>query len=149
MRKFFTSFIIIISSCSLIKKKIQTSNIFLSMKRTPCYGTCPQYQVTIFSNGLIKYEGKRFVDKIGCFHSKLSRKKIENIVSLVNKINYFKLDSVYSSNVTDLPSVVTEVLVNRKNHRVVDKNLSETKLNILYDEIDKLIIEVNEWKMCD
>ena len=91
---------------------------------------------------------KRFVDKIGCFHSKLNRKKIENIVSLVDKINYFKLDSVYSSNVTDLPSVVTEVIVNGKSHRVVDEKLSETKLNILYDKIDKLIIEVDEWKMC-
>ena len=148
MKLFFASFLIIISSCSLLEKKIQTSNVFISMKRTPCYGTCPQYQVTIFSNGLIKYEGKRFVDKIGCFHSKLSRKKIENIVSLVNKINYFKLDSVYSSNVTDLPSVVTEVIVNGKSHRVVDEKLFETELNILYDEIDKLIIEVDEWKMC-
>lgn len=119
------------------------------MKRTPCYGTCPQYQVTIFSNGLIKYEGKRYVDKIGCFHSKLSRKKIENIISLVYEINYFKMDSEYLSNVTDLPSVVTEVLVNGNNHSVVDEKISETKLNILYDEIDKLIIEVDEWKMCN
>lgn len=94
------------------------------------------------------YEGKRYVDKIGCFHSKLSRKKIENIISLINKINYSKLESEYLSKVTDLPSVITEVLIKGKNYRVVDENFSETKLNILYDEIDKLVNEVDDWKMC-
>ncbi len=138
----------VISSCSIFEKKIPTSSSLISMKRTPCYGTCPQYQVTIFSNGSIKYEGKRYVDKIGCFHSKLSKKKIENIISLVNKINYFKLDSEYLSNVTDLPSVVTQVSINGKNYRILDEKFSETKLNILYDEIDKLIIEVDDWKTC-
>ncbi len=118
------------------------------MKRTPCYGTCPQYQVTIFLNGLIMYEGKRYVDKIGCFRSKLSKKKIEKIISLINKINYSNLESEYLSKVTDLPSVVTEVLIKGKNYRVVDENFSETKLNILYDEIDKLTNEVDDWKTC-
>ena len=43
------------------------------MKRTPCYGECPQYEIIIYESGLIEYNGILFVQNIGCFKSKIDR----------------------------------------------------------------------------
>ena len=44
---------------------LQTEEPFFSMQRTACYGTCPQYRISIYHHGKITYNGKLFVDKIG------------------------------------------------------------------------------------
>ena len=54
------------------------------MTRTACYGTCPQYKITIYHHGLVRYEGKMFVDKIGCFEAMLSDRLIHEIKSIEN-----------------------------------------------------------------
>ena len=43
----------------------------ITMERTGCYGTCPNYTIELFNDGKIKYTGKEFVEKIGKYEGEL------------------------------------------------------------------------------
>ena len=39
----------------------------VTLERTPCFGYCPSYKVTLKSDGTIIYEGKKFVQMMGTY----------------------------------------------------------------------------------
>jgi Domain of unknown function (DUF6438) len=39
--------------------------LVLSLSRSVCYGTCPEYVATLYEDGTLSYEGKRFVKVTG------------------------------------------------------------------------------------
>lgn len=41
---------------------------FVTLQRTGCFGTCPDYTLTVFASGRIQYQGKAFV-KLGGSHA--------------------------------------------------------------------------------
>ncbi|MBI2968361.1 MAG: hypothetical protein HYY40_11200 [Bacteroidetes bacterium] len=90
-------------------------SVFATLERTPCYGRCPNYKITIYKSGYTLYEGKRFTDRIGLFTCFLTRQEMGNILERAKSINYFNLQDVYDSQVTDLPSVITSI---REGNRV-------------------------------
>jgi len=118
------------------------------MKRTPCYGECPQYEIVIYESGLIEYNGILFVQNIGCFKSKIDNKKIKSLKLLLDRIQFFDLDEAYISKITDIPSVITEVSINEKKHRVIDRLNAPKKLKNLYKELDLIVDSVKIWEDC-
>ena len=73
MIKQLTIVCLVIYSCSSIslnrayKKHNYIEEPVFFFQRTACYGTCPQYKISIYSDGLVMYDGVRFVDRIGCY----------------------------------------------------------------------------------
>ena len=61
------------------------------MKRTPCYGECPQYMISIYESGVVIYNGARFVPRTGCFQSNISTKNINYIKLILDEIQFFDL----------------------------------------------------------
>ncbi len=118
----------------------------LVMERTACYGTCPQYIITIYNNGTIEYEGKMFVSKIGCFFSFLSKDILSDIKSEFSTSQFFSFEKEYDSNITDIPSVILEVHLGSKNHRVIDRFNGPKKLKNLQNLIDSVGSAVIDWQ---
>ncbi|MFH1321890.1 MAG: DUF6438 domain-containing protein, partial [Bacteroidota bacterium] len=85
----------------------QKDSLFASIKRTPCYGRCPTYSISIYKSGYVIYEGIRFVDRIGTYSTQISEKEIQKIIAKANETGYFDLNDVYDSPVTDLPTTIT------------------------------------------
>ena len=73
---------------------LQHEEPFFTMQRTACYGTCPQYTVSIYHNGKITYNGDLFVDKIGCFSSFISEQEVAAIKFLLDDIDFFSVLAV-------------------------------------------------------
>ena len=149
MRVFCVVSFFLISSCSFNKILSQESKFFISMKRTACYGTCPQYTIKIHDDGYMTYNGKMFVDKIGCHSTYLSKSKMNNVKELLDDIDYFSLQKIYDSGVTDIPSVITEVSLNKKNHKVINRFNGPKKLKKLYDLLDSIVLSTINWEQCD
>ena len=76
----------------------------ISINRGACFGTCPIYSISIFSDMNVVYHGKKFVDKIGTIEFKLSEEEINSILQKANEINYCKMESEYTEMITDLPT---------------------------------------------
>ena len=72
------SYIIIIAitltlSCKSKEKMSQSNSsvadtiLLASIERTPCFGKCPTYKISIYQSGYVIYEGKQHVKNIGLF----------------------------------------------------------------------------------
>jgi hypothetical protein len=103
------AFIIALSfhSCKTAKKSIvpfQHERIVL--ERTPCFGTCPQYTLTIASDGSMIYEGKRFTNMTGMWTANISPVQVDSLFKLVHKADLSQYQAEYPSPYSDLPSVI-------------------------------------------
>jgi len=139
--------ILLLFSCAQINVR-QSSEPLIVMQRTACYGQCPQYKVSVYRNGTISYEGKLFVDKIGCFSATIPLNKVKKIKSVLEELDFFILDSLYKAPMTDIPSVITEVVINNKKHKVIDEYKGPKELKNLYYLIDSITDSVSDWTDC-
>ena len=147
MRFFILVLIVFFTSC-FTPNLLETSEPFLVMKRTACYGTCPQYKISIYNDGLIMYNGTLFVDRIGCFSSMISMNQVDSIKSLLNDIDFFSLNEEYLSPITDVPSVILELNIDGKSHTVVDRIEGPNQLKKCYILIDNITESVSNWSDC-
>jgi hypothetical protein len=81
----------------------------ISLERTPCFGTCPVYKLTVHSDGKVEYEGKDYVKEKGSRSSKIDQKLFLRLMKKVDAIGFFKLNDRYEGRVTDLPTRITTV----------------------------------------
>jgi hypothetical protein len=94
---------------------------FITIERTPCYGRCPDYKVTISADGAVVFEGRRFVKTVGTAASRISQERFQELLAEFDKINYFKLRDRYERPedgckqwATDNPSTITSLTLNGK-----------------------------------
>ncbi len=81
------------------KKKV------IGIQKTSCYGACPVYTMDILSNCKVILRSEKFLEiGPGVFKSKLSKNQYEELIDSFRKANYFGLDEIYSSKVSDLPT---------------------------------------------
>ncbi|NOT38430.1 MAG: hypothetical protein HOP11_13745 [Saprospiraceae bacterium] len=75
----------------------------LSLNKSSCFGKCPVYKITIYSDGLSILESKLNMNKIGLFHSKLSEEQLESITRKINKVQWPESRTRFMKNIPDLP----------------------------------------------
>lgn len=120
--------------------------VVLFYERTPCFGMCPSFNLTVYSNGKATYEGKNFVDHIGFYQSQWDATALQNIMTAAEKINYFSLADRYDQQgVTDLPTVRTRLLKDGNLKEVANRYKGPKELQSLYQVIDDQI-KLSEWK---
>ena len=140
-------------SCSTTGSLINQFNVdnvpLVIMTRTACYGTCPQYTISIYDNGFIKYDGKLFVDKKGCYYSKISQSSLDLLIAKIKIIDFFDLNTNYDAPMTDLPSVIVEVNLASNHHKITDRFSGPEKLKELQLFIDSISNSVVEWQLCN
>ena len=117
----------------------------VKMRKTPCFGKCPYFEVVIFNDGSIKYEGFKFVDKIGLYSSEINQKKVALIEDYIKRIDFFSFDDVYDAKVTDLPSVIIEINLNGKHHKVKGRYKMPEKFKFFTKFIDDILLGVDSW----
>jgi hypothetical protein len=97
----------------------------ITLERTRCFGACPVYKLTIFSDGRVSYEGIKYVRKIGKATGHISRAKLNDLVGEFTNIYYFNLPASYTPGtkqcpqvVTDLPSAITSLTWRGRSHSI-------------------------------
>ncbi|MEY3398991.1 MAG: hypothetical protein RL220_1585 [Bacteroidota bacterium] len=118
---------------------------FLVYKRTPCFGMCPYFDLTIYQSGYAIYEGKNFVDMIGFYHTKFDKTALQEMMATAERIGYFSLaDSYDNPHVTDLPTVTTSVMKDGSLKTVEARYKYPKELEELYQIIDEKI-DIQKW----
>ncbi len=114
--------------------------------RTPCFGTCPSFDLVVFSTGRVTYDGKNFVDNIGMYTGEWTSEQIGSIFAIAAEINYFDLQDSYDNKlIMDLPSVSTELWDGAVMKPVRDRYQGPDELKKLYEVLDNLIANT-KWK---
>lgn len=104
------SLVVVVTACFLASKgRAEAPPTKISLERTPCFGTCPVYKLTVYSDGKVEYEGKDHVKEKGSRSSKIDEKLFLRLMNKVDEIGFFKLNDRYEGRVTDLPTRITTV----------------------------------------
>lgn len=96
-------------SCSTIQHDTSSPMIQLTKKR--CMGKCPVYDLMIYKNGLVTYNGIDHVEKKGLHQFNLSSKKIEELTRLFEVSGFKGMESMQQKG-RDLP--VTQLTYEKK-----------------------------------
>jgi hypothetical protein len=113
-------------------------------ERTACFGMCPIFKCIIMDDGSMQYEGRNFVDRIGTFQTNLDPTALQKIYALCDQIGYFSFSANYDhTHVMDLPSVITRICNDKKEHQIVNRYRGPRELNDLYALLDSIIAQGN------
>ena len=111
--------------------------IVITMKRGPCFGTCPVYSLTLYGNGTVIYEGEKFVKVTGVHIYQISQEEIKNLVNEFVRIDYFSLKDRYEASITDLPSTTTSIMIDGKTKSVYNYYGAPNELYQIEKTIDE------------
>jgi len=113
----------------------------IGIEHTPCYGTCPVYTLIIRSDGTVRYNGEKFVERVGKLSGKIEEKwRFDQLAQFIMDSNFMGLADCYTTPITDGPTVYTMVVLNGK-RKVVSNyhNTGPSKLWAIEHLIDDLM----------
>jgi len=140
----FAAFFISCHSGRNISKNI-LSEAFISIEKTPCYGTCPVYSMSIDGDGVALLTAGAFMDEVGFFYSMVQADSVSSLFRHAKVCDWDSYDSTYMNQYLDLPSTIIRFSMNAKDTITVQYNtvntpeqlkLLGTKLAFLQEKMD-------------
>lgn len=151
---YFILFSTLFSTCKS-KEKISSSAtapaadtiLLASIDRTPCFGRCPTYKITVYQSGYVVYEGKQNVKNIGFFSTRLEKEKTDQIKNHIIQNKITDLDDKYvNPHIADFPSTYTEVNLNGKYKHIVNTDPEAPKPLIEFEKfLDSFFTDQTVW----
>ena len=134
------------------------SDMLITLERSVCYGTCPDYKVNISADGKVTFDGHQFVKTKGAAQGNINLDNVRLLIAEFDKAKYFSLNDKYETEKdgcpeewTDNPTVVTSIKMNGKSksishyHGCRDGQIIYPKaLTDLEDRIDE-IVGTKQW----
>ena len=75
----------------------------ITLERTPCFGTCPSYKLTIYDDGKVEYEGRDFVKRKGKAEGQITKAELEELIREFERIDYQNLADDYTLSSKNCP----------------------------------------------
>lgn len=89
------------------QEKSADRNLYIRIQRTGCYGRCPIDKVELLPEGTVRYEGERFVPRLGVYTRQLSQAELARAEQLLREGNFAQYEEVYDNpGISDLPSII-------------------------------------------
>ncbi len=144
MRLIYGFLSVLLLSCSSNKEVIDANSTALRFEKTACYGTCPEFVLTVKHSGVATLEVKANMDlAAGTYNcSNCDKLQLKLILDKAEKIDFSDFDAVYDPGVTDLPAVITTINDTKVTH-IMDGPAS---LKELEEQINDAYIKNRVWK---
>lgn len=126
--------------------KSAQDSVWFQLRRTPCFGTCPVYAITVLEDGRATYSGGRFAPRQGEYTGKVGAETMEKLWSLAEEAGFFGLQDKYDGPVTDLPSTIMRFHGKGKDKQVVGRVGTPTSFKVLAEAAEELLAPV-EWTL--
>lgn len=88
----------------------------VTLERSPCFGTCPVYRLSIWKDGTVRFLGKANVAHSGSATASIPAAKVESLVAELEAGGYLNFEERYLRDepacglyATDSPTVVTSL----------------------------------------
>lgn len=134
---------------SMKKEEGFPENAVARIQRTPCFGRCPIYTITVYEDGSVIYEAEEFVQEKGAFYGKVEEDKIRKLMQRAEAINFFELNDEYDNEyVTDLPSTITTLRKDGELKQVINRYQGPEELHKFEKYFDQLFLDLN-WSSPD
>ena len=97
----------------------------VTLERTPCFGTCPVYRVSVAPSGAVRFVGTHHVARQGAATADMGRERVDSLVRALEAGGYFGFADEYVMNApacgqyaTDSPTVITSVTAGGRTKRI-------------------------------
>jgi hypothetical protein len=101
------------------------SGAAITLERTPCFGGCPVYRVSVAPDGLVSYEGQADVRHLGAASKRIQPERVSALVAELERGGYFSFAPRYTPAepacgryATDSPTAITSVRMGNRTHRI-------------------------------
>jgi hypothetical protein len=71
------------------------ADVEITLARNACFGTCPVYEVRIFGDGRVVYDGKRFVRVEGEQQSAIDKAEVLRLLERIYASYFFDMNDMY------------------------------------------------------
>jgi hypothetical protein len=95
-------------------------DVYFEIERTPCFGKCPVYKMTIQADGMATLMGKQNIDYIGTYNKRVDKATMDMLVSEFNKAGFFNMKDEYTEKVMDLPTTWVTFKYKGKSKKIRD-----------------------------
>lgn len=105
-----------------------------SLSKTPCYGKCPQYSLTLTNDRQLILNAINHMDKKGKYSIRLNAREYNTLLMGLDSLNLQTLPAVYPQDTKRIPSDVQATVLRFPN----DAGTEEKKVEIYFDAPEKL-----------
>jgi hypothetical protein len=119
------------------------SDFSITLERIGCVGSCPDYKVTIQSDGSLQYEGRAYVHVEGIRNKKLPSAAVQKLARTLEEEGFFNWEEKETVCV-DFPETHITGTLNGARRHVVEGCNTPGKILKLANEIEK-IAGVRRW----
>jgi hypothetical protein len=90
----------------------------IRLKRLPCYGKCPVYEVIIQADGRFRYVGEQFVERLGEHTGQVNLWSLNKLAQLIKDVGFMDLRPRYAVQATCKATVLTTVVMDSVKKKV-------------------------------
>ncbi len=112
--------------------------VTITLERTPCFGFCPSYLVTLREDGTVTYEGRDHVKVTGRQTWKVDPAAVRALAQQMQDAGFFELQDEYRAMMTDNPTVYTSLTAGGRTKKVMDYVAGPQKLKDIEARIDEV-----------
>jgi hypothetical protein len=102
-----------------------SSGPVVTLERTPCFGNCPVYRISVSEAGVVRYEGRANVRQMGTATAQISRARLDSLLLEMERAGYFTFARRYALSEptcrrysTDSPSAISSATFRGRTQRI-------------------------------
>ena len=139
MRKHFLGLavLIMIAISAYAEMKSTAGFDYVKMERTTCYGTCPNYVIEMYANGLVRYTGRRFAKPGGTYEKNIGKAKVK---AILNSLSEYRVDTCakeYKNLIADVPGIYFTFKKGKTTSRINNAHFGPGFLKGIAKEMDE------------
>ena len=92
----------------------------ISLITSPCFGTCPVYELTLYRNGKAEFNGVRYVTPEGKYKGRFDFREFGKLCLIIEKLNILDLENNYSVDWTDDAGTIVKITAENGYEKVID-----------------------------
>ncbi len=123
----------------------RADSLFLYLERTPCFGPCKAYRITVYRSGHATYDGRLNMEKEGPHTTRIEKEILAECLAKAREHGFFGLKDTYDAEVTDLPSTVVRIVADGKDKRVLGRVGQPEAFKRLVADLEALLLPL-PWK---
>lgn len=123
------------------------TRILASIKKTPCFGQCPVFSATVWSDGKVEYVGEKWATRTGHFTATAKKNWLKTLLETAESSGYFAFSPYYPvqlMEIADLPTTFVFIESKGRFHQV--ENHFDAPLALLnFEKYFEEKLEELEW----
>jgi hypothetical protein len=119
--------------------RVDRSDLEIRLDRTSCFGSCPDYAVSISGDGTVQYEGRLFVAIPGHHTAHVSAQAVTALIDRFRVANFLSALPEYEAPIEDIPTQTLTLRINGQTQSGKDHAGAEEGLPLAIQNLESAV----------